>query len=279
MNEIVFWICGACCLAGAAGLLSFRKAVHAALALAFTMVNLAVMYASLDAGLLAAAQVIVYTGAILMLFLFVIMLVGIDRTESHRESIPGQSVAAIIAGLGTLGLLVFGIGGAFAGYEPVGLEAANAADGGNVESLAALIFGKYVFAFEYISALMVIAPVGAMVLAQQARLRPKATQKDRALERMRVFAETGAHLGAKPNSGVTALQDSIAVPALLPDGSISADSVSEVMVSRDAVVNTAAIAQVTAQRFAELAGEAKPAIINSQPIELVDTDEEKELFK
>jgi NADH-quinone oxidoreductase subunit J len=279
MNEIVFWICGACCVAGAVGLVFFRKAVHSALALAFVMVNLAVMYAALDAALLAAAQVIVYTGAILMLFLFVIMLVGVDRTESHRESIPGQGVVAVLAGLGTLGLLVLGIGGAWAGVAPKGLDAANAAQGGNVESLAALIFSDYVFAFEYISALMIIAPVGAMVLAQQARLRPKATQKDRAAERLRRYVETGAHLGPKPNSGVTALQDSIAVPGLLPDGSVSADSVSATMVARDAVVNSQVVAQVAAQRFAELSGEAEPMVIDPQPIELVDTDEERELLK
>jgi NADH-quinone oxidoreductase subunit J len=279
MNEIVFWVCGACCIAGAAGLVNFRKAVHAALALAFVMMNLAVMYASLDAALLAAAQVIVYTGAILMLFLFVIMLVGVDRTESHRESIPGQRVVAVLAGLGTLGLLVLGIGGAWTGVEPTGLETANAAQGGNVESLAALIFSDYVFAFEYISALMVIAPVGAMVLAQQARLRPRRTQRDRAAERLRRFAETGEHLGPKPNSGVTALQDSIAVPGLLPDGRISADSVSATMVARDAVVNTPAGARVAAQRFAALSGAAAPVVIDPEPIELVDTEEERELLK
>jgi NADH-quinone oxidoreductase subunit J len=275
---IVFVICGAFALLGAVGLLFFHKAVHAALCLAVVMINLAVIYAALDAGLLAAAQVIVYTGAILMLFLFVIMLVGIDRKESHREPIPGQSVVAVIAGVGTLGLLIFAVLGSFPA-DAIGLDAANAAEGGNVESLAALIFGKYVFAFEFISALMVIAPIGAMVLAQQARLTPKATQKDRALARIEAYATDGVHPGAKPNSGVTALQDSIAVPSLLPTGHISVDSVSQAMVDRDAVVNTAAVSLITAQRFAELSGEAEPAIIEDAPIELVDTEEERELLK
>jgi NADH-quinone oxidoreductase subunit J len=272
---LVFVICGAFAVLGALGLLFFHKAVHAALSLALVMINLAAIYAALDAALLAMAQVIVYTGAILMLFLFVIMLVGIDRRESHRELIPGQGVVAILAGIGTLGLLVFAILGSFPA-QAVGLEAAN---GGNVESLAALIFGSYVFAFEFISALMIIAPIGAMVLAQQARLTAKKTQRERAAARIEAYAQKGVHPGTLPNSGVTALQDSIAVPGLLPAGRISTSSVSQAMVDRDAVVNVHAVSLLTAQRFAELSGEVPPAIIKPEPVDLVDTKDERELLK
>ncbi|MDR1791438.1 MAG: NADH-quinone oxidoreductase subunit J [Propionibacteriaceae bacterium] len=271
-------LCGALAIIGGIGLITLRKAVHAALSLAFVMVNLAVIYALFDAALLAAAQVIVYTGAILMLFLFVIMLVGVDRTESHREPIRGLKPTAIVAGIGLCALIILGVGSALTA-TPVGLESANATWGGNVESLAVLIFQSYVFPFEYISALMIIAPVGAMVLAHGARLRPKRTQADRAAERIAAYAKSGAHPGPLPNAAVTALHDSIATPALLPDGSISAASVAEAMVERDAVVNTQWVAARTAERFAELNGEVEPAVVTPEPLELIDTDEERGALK
>ena len=111
-------------------------------------------------------QIIVYTGAILMLFLFVLMLVGVDITESLVETIKGQRTLAIVAGLGFGALLVFAVGNAIVGPN-IGLRADNAEYGGNVQGIAALIFGRYVFAFEATSALLITAAVGAMVLAHQ----------------------------------------------------------------------------------------------------------------
>ncbi|MDR1852247.1 MAG: NADH-quinone oxidoreductase subunit J, partial [Propionibacteriaceae bacterium] len=259
IQDIVFWVCGVCTIVGALGLISLKKPIHAVLCLAFVMVNLAAIYAALDAALLAAAQVIVYTGAILMLFLFVVMLVGVDPTESHRETIKGQRVLAAIAALGMLVLLLLAIGGNIPA-ETVGLEGANGTDG-NVVSLAKAIFGEYVFAFEYISSLMIIAPVGAMVLASHARLLPKKTQRDRAADRMERYKEDGVLPTPHPSAGVLARNNSIATPALLPDGSISAESVSPTMITRNKVVHSQVVAEVTKQRFAELAGEAPPAII------------------
>src|SRR4051794_2587447 len=107
---IAFWILAPIMVAAALGLLFSRKAVHAALMLAVVMISLAVLYAVQDAPFLFAVQIIVYTGAILMLFLFVLMLVGVDASDSIVETIRGQRVAAILVGLGFGLLLVLGIG-------------------------------------------------------------------------------------------------------------------------------------------------------------------------
>lgn len=257
-QEVTFWIVAPLMVLGALGLLFFRKAVYAALSMAFVMVNLAVLYASLNAMFLTFVQIIVYTGAIMMLFLFVLMLVGVDTPDSMVETLKGQKVAAWLAGIGMLGLIVFGIGAALQGGPNVGLDEANAAHGGNVESLAALIFGRYVFAFELTSALLITAAVGAMVLGQHARTRPKPTQRELADARMRDYAESGAHPGSLPNSGVLARHNSIATPALLPDGTISQASVSTTLAERGVIVDAPALSRNTAAVFdAVESGEAE----------------------
>src|SRR3954447_19064608 len=134
---IAFWILAPIMVAAALGLLFARKAVHAALLLAVVMISLAILYAVQDAPFLFAVQIIVYTGAILMLFLFVLMLVGVDASDSVIETIRGQRVAAILVRLGFGALLVLGIGQVSFGTV-VGLDAAN--DGGNVPALAQLLF-------------------------------------------------------------------------------------------------------------------------------------------
>src|SRR5215216_4475583 len=107
---IAFWILAPVMVLSALGLLFARKAVHAALLLAVVMISLAVLYAVQDAPFLFAVQIIVYTGAILMLFLFVLMLVGVDASDSVIETIRGQRVFAILGGL-VLGVtLVVGVG-------------------------------------------------------------------------------------------------------------------------------------------------------------------------
>jgi len=252
--EVTFWIVAPLMVLGALGLLFFRKAVYAALSMAFVMVNLAVLYASLNAMFLTFVQIIVYTGAIMMLFLFVLMLVGVDTPDSIVETLRGQRWSAGLAGLGLLGLIVFGIGGALAGGPQVGLDDANAVHGGNVESLAALIFGRYVFIFELTSALLITAAVGAMVLGQHARVRPKPTQREMARQRMVDYAASGLHPGTLPNSGVIARHNSIATPALLPDGTISEASVSAALTSRGVILDSPALSRATAEAFAAIEG-------------------------
>lgn len=226
-----FWITAPLMVLGALGLVSSKKPVHSALWMAVVMIGLAAQFASLDAPFLFVVQIIVYTGAILMLFLFVVMVVGVDVTESFVETIKGQRWLAVLAGLGLFGLLVAGIGRAIVG-APLGLAQANASGGGNVESIAELIFGRYVFAFELTSGLLITAAVGAMVLSHPERLFAKKAQPDLAADRMKAYAETGTHPGALPNSGVYARTNSITAPALLPDGSIAQDSLSPTLQTR-----------------------------------------------
>jgi NADH-quinone oxidoreductase subunit J len=226
---VAFWILAPIMVIAALGLLFARKAVHCALLLAVVMISLAVLYAVQDAPFLFAVQIIVYTGAILMLFLFVLMLVGVDASDSVVETIKGQRLMASVLGL-VFGLLfVIGIGQVSIGAVS-GLDTAN--KGGNIQGLAQLLFSNYVFAFEATSALLITAALGAMVLAHRERLTPKLTQADRAAQRVRDYAEKGTHLGPLPSPGVFARHNAVDTPALLPDGSPSEISVSRVLTAR-----------------------------------------------
>ena len=226
---VAFWILAPVMVAAALGILFARKAVHAAMLLAIVMIGLAVLYAVQDAPFLFAVQIIVYTGAILMLFLFVLMLVGVDASDSVVETIKGQRSMATVVGL-LFGLtIVLEVGQVSVGAV-TGLAAANA--DGNVPGLAQLLFSKYVFAFEATSALLITAAIGAMVLAHRERLTPKLTQADLAARRMRDYADHGKHPGPLPSPGVYARHNAVDTPALLPDGSPSEISVSRTLQSR-----------------------------------------------
>jgi NADH-quinone oxidoreductase subunit J len=229
---VAFWILAPIMVAAALGLLFARKAVHAALLLAVVMIGLAVLYAVQDAPFLFAVQIIVYTGAILMLFLFVLMLVGVDASDSVVETIKAQRLMATLVGLLFGVVLVLGIGQVSMGAV-TGLDAANA--DGNVQGLSRLLFSRYVFAFEATSALLITAAIGAMVLAHRERLTPKITQAAQAAQRMRDYAEHGKHPGPLPSPGVFARHNAVDTPALLPDGSAAEGSVSRVLMAHGTV--------------------------------------------
>jgi NADH-quinone oxidoreductase subunit J len=227
-----FWVLAPIMVLAALGLLFVRKAVHAAMLLAVVMISLAILYAVLEAPFLFAVQIIVYTGAILMLFLFVLMLVGVDASDSLVETIKGQRVLAWLVGLVFAVVLVVGLSQLTFGAA-VGLDEAN--QGGNVEALANLLFSRYVFVFEVTSALLITAAVGAMVLAHRERLTPKPSQADLAAKRVRDYAERGTHLGPLPPPGVYARHNAVDTPALLPDGTPAPASVSRVLAARGSV--------------------------------------------
>jgi NADH-quinone oxidoreductase subunit J len=235
----VFWILAPVMVLAALGILFVRKAVHAALLLALVMLSLAVLYAALEAPFLFAVQIIVYTGAILMLFLFVLMLVGVDASDSVVETIRGQRVLASLLGLLLAATLVIGVGQVSLGAA-VGLSDAN--QPGNVEALANVLFSRYLFAFEVTSALLITAAVGAMVLAHRERLTPRTSQAEQAAQRMRDYAETGKHLGPLPPPGVYARHNAVDTPALLPDGSAAETSVNRVLAARGTVRSAPAYA-------------------------------------
>jgi NADH-quinone oxidoreductase subunit J len=217
-EAVTFWVFGPLAVIAAVMMVLSRNAVHAALFLAGVMLSLAGLYAAQDAPFLAAVQVIVYTGAVLMLFLFVLMLVGVDTSDSLVETLRGQRVAAFVLGLGFALLLISAIARGVDSSQGVGLEEANAE--GNVVGIARLLFTKYVFAFEITSALLITAALGAMVLAHKEKAKDHMSQRDLARRRF-----SGAHPTRLPGPGVFALHDSAATPALLPDGSEAAGSV------------------------------------------------------
>jgi NADH-quinone oxidoreductase subunit J len=239
---VAFWMLAPVMILGALGMIVARKPVHSALCLAAVMISLAVQYAAQQAPFLFVVQIIVYTGAILMLFLFVLMLVGVDIRESLIETIKGQRTLAVLAGLGFGLLLIFAVGNAIVG-PTIGLRADNEEYGGNTQGIAALIFDRYVFAFEATSALLITAAVGAMVLAHRERLTKRRTQGDLAASRMKRYAETGQHPGPLPTPGVFARHNAVDTPALLPDGSVSELSVSGTLRARGTVMDSRDLVQ------------------------------------
>jgi NADH-quinone oxidoreductase subunit J len=218
-EAIAFWILGPISLAGAIGMVLLRNAIHSALSLVATMMSLGAFYLIEQGPFLGLVQIIVYTGAIMILFLFVLMLIGRDASDSVVETLRGQRWAAVLFGLGFALLVAIGVGRAFHDYKPADLNRQNAG-GANVHSIASLLFTKYLFAFELTSALLIVAAVGAMILAHIEREGPKRTQKSIARERIR-----SGRPQPLPGPGVLSTGNSVATPALLPDGTVARESV------------------------------------------------------
>ena len=151
-----------------------RNAVHAALLLVTNFFALAVLYVLLDAHFLAAVQIIIYAGAIMVLFLFVIMLLGVDRMESLAEEIPLLRPLALVLGVGLAGTMAYVFWTTMRGRTFAGLREANRS--GNVQALGRVLFTKYLFAFEVASVLLIIAAIGAMVLGRRRDEEEEASQ-------------------------------------------------------------------------------------------------------
>jgi NADH-quinone oxidoreductase subunit J len=217
-RQVAFWVLAIVSVAAGLGMVLARRAVHCAVLLAVIMLSLAVLYAMLGAPFLAFVQIIVYTGAVLMLFLFVLMIVGITSADSLVETIRGQRLWAGLAGIGLLVLLILTLGHAVIGPAAPPRPGFGSS---NISSIARLIFTTYVFPFEVTSALLITAALGAMVLAHQERTVPKPTQRE--LARRRVAS---GHPTPLPGPGTYARHNAVDMPALLPDGSTSRLSVS-----------------------------------------------------
>lgn len=255
-SQWAFWLLAPIMVLAALVMVFAKKPVHSALSLAVVMICLAVQYASQEAPFLFVVQIIVYTGAILMLFLFVVMLVGVDSTDSLKETLKGHKVAAMIAALAFVVLLILAVGNAvttdvIGTDHPVGLGQANAAGGNNVKSLAELVFTKYVIVFEATSALLITAAVGTMVLAH-GEADKKKSQRERVTDRMAAYAEHGSHPGVRPNSGVYARTNQIGAPALLPDGTVAQDSISGTLATRGAIIDAGELKAPTHRAFASI---------------------------
>jgi NADH-quinone oxidoreductase subunit J len=223
-ETVAFWVLGPLALAGGLGMVFARNAVHSALWLALTMLSLGALYIVQQAEFLGFVQIIVYTGAVMMLFLFVLMLVGRESVDSVVEVLRGQRVAAALAGIGLAVLLVGTVGRALQDVTAIGLAGITAA-GGNVANLGRQLFTDYLFPFELTSALLITAAVGAMVLTFAERSREsRMTQRERVEARIR-----GTHPSPQPGPGVFATINSVATPALLPDGSVAQESLFKII--------------------------------------------------
>jgi NADH-quinone oxidoreductase subunit J len=229
-EAVFFWILGPLAVIAALGMVIARNAVHSALWLVLVMLCLGIFYVIQSGPFLGLAQIIVYTGAIMMLFLFVLMLVGRDASDSLIEVLRGQRVAGVLLGLGFAGL----IGTVLLRVmnrnpvDVVGLDAANA--NGNVQGIAAALFTRYVFAFEVTSALLIAAAVGSMLLAHIERRRDQRLSQP---DRMRARFAPGSYPGPKAGPGVYANATSVAAPGRLPDGRPSERSVSPILPKRE----------------------------------------------
>ncbi|WP_448073447.1 NADH-quinone oxidoreductase subunit J [Georgenia yuyongxinii] len=225
-ETVLFWVVAPIMVIASLGLLFARRAVHAALSVVLVMICLAVLYVAQDAPFLGVAQVVVYTGAIMMLFLFVLMLVGVDASDSLTETIRGQRWIAYVAGLG-LALVLGGVVAASTLPRPAGLVAANIDS--NPVGVARLIFSDYVFTMEITGVLLIVAAVGAVTLTHAERLRPRATQRDVLESKMRAYAAGKGTVSQLPAPGVYARSTAATVPALSGTGEPIEESVPRVL--------------------------------------------------
>ncbi|MEY4682749.1 MAG: hypothetical protein RL534_168 [Actinomycetota bacterium] len=212
-EAVQFYIMAPLAVAAALGMLIVKKAVHSAILMAYVMLSLAFFYIAQDAPFLGIVQIVVYTGAVMMLFLFILMLVGVDSKESLVETIKGIRFVAISASLGIGLLLVALIGKATFGFPK--------------------LFSTYVWAFEVVSALLITAALGAMVLAHSQRVTPRATQRELAVRRFR--GESLGDAAGKPAPGVFARYNGVDVPALLPDGTPAVESINDTLKARGTI--------------------------------------------
>ena len=230
----LFWILAPLTLAAALGMLLVKKADHSAILMAFVMIALAIFYIAQGAPFLGIVQIVVYTGAVMMLFLFILMLVGVDSSDSLTETIQGLRPMAITAAVGFCGLMVSLLARATLGRNAVGVEAANA--DGNVEGIANLLFSTYVWPFEVVSALLITAALGSMVLAHHHRIQTRPTQRELSIQRFR--SGSLANAAGLPAPGVFARHNAVDVPALLPDGTPAAASINASLKARGDVLNS-----------------------------------------
>jgi NADH-quinone oxidoreductase subunit J len=226
-ETFLFWAVAPLMVLAALGLLFVKRAVHAAMCLVFVMVSMAILYIAQEAPFLGVVQVVVYTGAVMMLFLFVLMLVGVDASDSLTETIRGQRWIGLLIGIGLAAIL----GGVVANatFPPaVGLNGGDPAGVANPQALARVLFGDYVLAMEAVGVLLVTAAVGALVLTHRRRLTPKQTQASVAESRIKALPD-GVVLTPLPPPGVYARSNAMDTPALGPDGEQVPQSVSRVL--------------------------------------------------
>lgn len=264
-EEVLFWILAPIMVIAALGLIFARRTVYAALSVVLVMISLAVLYVAQEAPFLGIAQVIVYTGAVMMLFLFVLMLVGVDVADSFGDTLGAHRWVAALFGIG-LGAVLVSVVLRAADIAPQGLTAANEA--GNPSAVARIIFGDYVITLQVVGILLITAAVGAIVLTHQQRLVRKVGQRERADARV----AAGEVLTPLPAPGVYARSNAMDVPALGPDGRPLEHSVSRVLRIRG---QQRSVAEVHAHLGVEGPDTSTGPVIGSTPPERSITGEEQ----
>ncbi|HEV7524078.1 MAG TPA: NADH-quinone oxidoreductase subunit J [Acidimicrobiia bacterium] len=173
MEAVVFFVCAAAVIIGALGVIVGHNPVHSALFLLLTLVSIAVLYLQQNAALVAAIQIVVYASAIVVLFLFVITLLGVDKHEPPDDTHPLQRAGALVFGaLALVTILVLAHGNRWVTGAHSTRGVLGTAESGNVETLSKSLFTSFVWAFEMTAVLLVIAVVGSVVLARRSGHRP-----------------------------------------------------------------------------------------------------------
>lgn len=241
VSPILFWTVAFITVIPALGLLFARKPVHVAVAVITAMVGLAAAYVALEAPFLGIVQIVVYTGAVMMLFVFVLMLVGVDKRESLKETIAGQKWLGLALSVGVGALLISVV-------SRLTLSVDSTPTTGEPDVLAVTLFGPYVLVVETLGFLLVTAAVGALVLTHVPRLFPKRTQKE--VQAARVAA--GANPVNKTFPGVFARHNALDAPALDPYGEPIEESVSRVLKARQQTVDSVQFRDDNRERRREL---------------------------
>lgn len=223
INPVLFWVIAAGTVIPATALLFVRRGVHIAVSIITVMVGLAAAFVALEAPFLGIVQIVVYTGAVMMLFLFVLMLIGVDKRESLKETIKGQRWIAFF-GVGGLAIVLISV----VRHTSIALQRPDNPLVGNPEEIAGLLFGRYVLVMEVLGFLLITAAVGALVLTHTPRLLPKRTQREISIARVK----SGADPVNKPMPGVYARHNALDVPALDPEGKPIQASLSRVLEAR-----------------------------------------------
>ncbi|WP_313279218.1 NADH-quinone oxidoreductase subunit J [Timonella senegalensis] len=223
-EAVLFWCLAPLMVLAALGLIFARKAVHATICMVFVMISLAVMYIANQAPFLGIVQIVVYTGAVMMLFLFVIMLVGVDAGDSLVDTLKGQRWIGWLLGIG-LGVVVFSFLGrvSLAGGKGHAETVAN-----NPAEIARVLLGNFVFPLELVGVLLVTAAIAALTMTHRRNLTKRIGQKELADTRV----ASGARLTPLPSPGVFAQRNAMDVPALDPHGQPVEASVSRVLRAR-----------------------------------------------
>ncbi|MCR2052996.1 NADH-quinone oxidoreductase subunit J [Actinomyces bowdenii] len=228
-EAVLFGVVALVTVACGLGVLTAKRAVSAAINMIGIMIGLAVLYIASEAPFLGMTQVVVYTGAVMTLVLFVIMLVGVGGEEPVAGTTsPLQRPLLIVMGMALVAVLV-------AVVVRTPLPAAAGLDDGRLAvppTIAEVLFGEHVVTMQLTALLLVIAAVGALALTHRQRIRAKRTQGEVAQDKMRAYAATGAHPGQKPMPGVYASTNSAAAPALDAAGRVVEDSVPRVLRAR-----------------------------------------------